>query len=127
MNERELSYMTMAPNVNFKAKTVISKEYCKYADEGGHIEDVLNNPRYERLSTYIHICEKSREPYLWVFGYGSLIWKPNFDYALCAIGYVEKQARRFWQGNCTHRGTLESVSKPAPRIRSVGNTGDCND
>lgn len=41
---------------------------------------------------------------LWVFGYGSLVWKPGFQHGQTAIGYVEGLARRFWQGNETHRG-----------------------
>lgn len=41
---------------------------------------------------------------LWVFGYGSLVWKPGFQPGQTAIGYVEGLARKFWQGNETHRG-----------------------
>jgi cation transport protein ChaC len=41
---------------------------------------------------------------LWVFGYGSLVWKPGFQPGQTATGYVNGFARRFWQGNETHRG-----------------------
>jgi len=41
---------------------------------------------------------------LWVFGYGSLVWKPGFQPGQTATGYVEGFARKFWQGNETHRG-----------------------
>jgi len=41
---------------------------------------------------------------LWVFGYGSLVWKPGFQPGQTAIGFVTGLARRFWQGNETHRG-----------------------
>jgi len=41
---------------------------------------------------------------LWVFGYGSLCWNPGFTYGKSVIGSIRGFARRFWQGNTTHRG-----------------------
>lgn len=46
---------------------------------------------------------------LWVFAYGSLCWKPGFDFHKAIVGYIEGYNRRFWQGNTTHRGTEEKV------------------
>ena len=46
---------------------------------------------------------------LWVFGYGSLCWNPGFDYGDQVIGHIRGFARKFWQGNTTHRGTDEKV------------------
>jgi len=42
---------------------------------------------------------------LWVFGYGSLVWKPGFKHGKTLVGSVRGFARRMWQGNETHRGT----------------------
>ncbi|PKY08038.1 ChaC-domain-containing protein [Aspergillus campestris IBT 28561] len=43
---------------------------------------------------------------LWVFGYGSLIWKPPPHYDQRVPGYIDGYVRRFWQVT-DHRGTPE--------------------
>lgn len=46
---------------------------------------------------------------VWVFGYGSLCWNPGFEFSQCVTGYIRGYVRRFWQGNNSHRGTVEKV------------------
>ncbi|XP_045175641.2 putative glutathione-specific gamma-glutamylcyclotransferase 2 [Mercenaria mercenaria] len=53
-----------------------------------------------------------------VFGYGSLLWKPDFRYEQAFIGRIEGYKRRFWQGNVTHRGTDENIGRVATLIPS---------
>ncbi|XP_061560442.1 glutathione-specific gamma-glutamylcyclotransferase 1 [Phycodurus eques] len=44
---------------------------------------------------------------LWIFGYGSLVWKPDFKYKRSEVGYIRGYKRRFWHGDNFHRGNDE--------------------
>lgn len=55
----------------------------------------------------IHTMEE-----LHVFGYGSLMWKPDFHYTTREHGYIRGYQRRFWQSNTEQRGTDQRVNKP---------------
>ncbi|KAK1158844.1 glutathione-specific gamma-glutamylcyclotransferase 1-like [Acipenser oxyrinchus oxyrinchus] len=54
------------------------------------------------------VTEKSS---LWIFGYGSLVWKPDFKFSRSKIGYINGYSRKFWHGDTFHRGNKETVMK----------------
>ncbi|VUZ53131.1 unnamed protein product [Hymenolepis diminuta] len=56
---------------------------------------------------------------LYIFGYGSLIWKPNINYSRSWVGYIKGYKRRFYQGTTTHRGTPEQPGRVLTLLPSI--------
>ncbi|XP_056632871.1 glutathione-specific gamma-glutamylcyclotransferase 1 isoform X1 [Diorhabda sublineata] len=56
---------------------------------------------------------------LWVFAYGSLCWRPGFDFNKAITGFIKGYERRFWQGNIIHRGTEERPGRVATLVENM--------
>jgi cation transport regulator ChaC len=56
----------------------------------------------------------------WIFGYGSLVWRPAFDHLERAPAYLRDFARRFWQGSPDHRGVPRAPGRVVTLVRETG-------
>jgi cation transport regulator ChaC len=62
--------------------------------------------------------------HLWLFGYGSLIWRPDIDFIERRPARIQGWTRRFWQGSHDHRGWPHAPGRVVTLIRETGASCD---
>jgi glutathione-specific gamma-glutamylcyclotransferase len=55
---------------------------------------------------------------VWIFGYGSLLWRPGFPFVRSRRARVRGVSRRLEQGSPDHRGTPERLGRVATLVPS---------
>lgn len=63
---------------------------------------------------------------MWIFAYGSLLYRPSFPFLERRRAFLPGWARRFWQGSPDHRGIPEAPGRVVTLVPAAGEScGGC--
>jgi len=62
----------------------------------------------------------SEDTEIWLFGYGSLMWRPGFEFHDRCPASLTGYTRRFWQGSHDHRGRPDAPGRVVTLVQEPG-------
>lgn len=74
----------------------------------------------ERAGQRGSATSRDRDPPPWIFGYGSLIWRPDFAFTDAVPAWLPGYQRRFWQRSPDHRGTPDAPGRVVTLLPARG-------
>lgn len=103
------SFWPELPTVGITRDDVLNdriRQRLKGEIEQGHAHTMLSDEEFSQTRANV-LAEFEAHDELWVFGYGSLIWSPTFEFVQSAVALLSGHGRKFCLWAPTGRGSRE--------------------